>query len=66
MKSEGWVVNVLKRNEYELEVLCNLGGINLLEDGESITEEYKKLRKQDHVKFCLNVQVTLSVPTWPQ
>ena len=39
MKSEGRVVNV--RNEDELEVLCNLGCINLSEAGESITEEYK-------------------------
>ena len=47
MKSEGRVVNVLNRNEYELEVLCNLGGINLSNEGESVTEEYKKLMKQD-------------------
>ena len=47
IKSEGRVVNVLNRNEDELEVLCNLGGINLSEEGESITEKYKKLMKQD-------------------
>ena len=47
MKSEGRVANVLNRNEDELEVLCNLGGTNLSEEGESITEEYKKLMKQD-------------------
>ena len=34
MKSEGRVVNVLNRNEDELEVLCNLGGINLSEERE--------------------------------
>ena len=47
MKSEGRVMNVLNRNEDELEVLCNLGGINLSEEGESFTEEYKKVMKQD-------------------
>ena len=47
MKSESRVVNILNRNEDELEVLCNLGGINLSEEGESITEKYKKLMKQD-------------------
>ena len=41
MKSEGRVLNVLNTSEDELEVLCNLGSINLLEEGESITEEYK-------------------------
>ena len=40
-------MNILNRNEDELEVLCNLGGINLSEEGESITEEYKKVMKQD-------------------
>ena len=47
MKSEGRVMNVLNINEDEFEVLCNLGGINLSEEGESITEEYKKVMKQD-------------------
>ena len=41
MKSEGRVVDVLNRNEDELEVLCNLGDINLSEEGESITEDIK-------------------------
>ena len=45
MKSEGRVVKVLNRNEDELEVL--LHGKNLSEEGESITEEYKKKMKQD-------------------
>ena len=39
MKSEGTVVNVLNKNEDELEVKCRMGGISLLEEGESITEE---------------------------
>ena len=47
MKSEGRVVNVLNRNEDELEVLCNLGGVNLSEEGERITEEYKRVMIQD-------------------
>ena len=46
-KFEGRVVNVWNRNEDELEVWRNLGGINLLEKKESITEEYKTLMKQD-------------------
>ena len=47
MRSEGRVVNELNRNEDEFEVLCNLGGVNLSEEGESIVEEYKRLMKQD-------------------
>ena len=47
MSTEGRVVNELNRNEDEFEVLCNLGGVNLSEEGESIVEEYKRLMKQD-------------------
>ena len=47
MKSEGRIMNVLNRNEDELEVLCNLGGVNLSEEGERITEEYKRVMIQD-------------------
>ena len=36
-----------------MEVLCNLGGINLSEEGERITEGYKKLMKQvKSIKEC--------------
>ena len=45
MKSEGRVVSVLNRNEDELEVLSNLGFLNLSEEGESITEEYKTINE---------------------